>query len=197
MAGTLTSWKGDSPECLGRRTGGFVGGPRCWPGWAKTAGTQGSCGHQLPPHLVLPAYLGQVHPSRAGEGVGRPGWAQQPVWPPLPGPPGIPQGFGSSSLCPDHAFVIITTERRHRAGLFGAPAAVITLQSLISKKPHERVHWSLQWRRKPGDVRPGPPSGHRAGRVAPEHPVLVGGGATAGTRAGLSRGSETCRWLVN
>lgn len=51
----------------------------------------------------------------------------------------IPQGFGSSSLFLNCDFVIIITTRSPRAGLFRAPAAVITLQPLISKKPHEGI----------------------------------------------------------
>lgn len=77
--------------------------------------------------LALPAYLGQVPPGRGSPGSG---WLYQGPegrnsaftsqagvrWLPFPGLLGVPQGFASSLLCLHCAFVIIITERSHRAG---------------------------------------------------------------------------------
>ena len=71
---------------------------------------------------------GQVHGHKVGPPLHR-------LW-------GIPQGLSSSSLFLNCAFVIITAERSHRAGLFRTPAAVMTLQSLIFKKAHEGIRSS-------------------------------------------------------
>lgn len=58
---------------------------------------------------------------------------------PCPRLSSIPKGFSSSALFLNFAFVIIITARSPRAGLLRAPAAVITWQPLISKKPHKGI----------------------------------------------------------
>lgn len=100
-------------------------------GLGKDSKSPGQLWPQLLPALTSPwrclLTWGQVPPARRSPGSG---WLYQGPegrssavtaragvrWLPLPGLLGVPQGFASSLLCLHCAFVIIITERSHRAG---------------------------------------------------------------------------------
>ena len=138
---------------------------------------------------------GRTRDQQEGAACPRPGWGGGEESP-LPWLSGIPEGFSSSSVFLNCAFVITITAQSPRAGSFRAPAAVITLQPLISKKPREGICYS-----RSGRGCPAPPSRTACSRGS-TCPAWAGGGPGAGLLpwprlAWVARGVMLAgRWLT-
>lgn len=140
----MQSRAGQRQLCAGVAFSGFQGAAAGGP-CGTDSGSPGQRGHQLPLPWHCPLTWVRVAPpgtSRKGQCLGAPRQGRgadegvaRGAGGGVGGPgPQVPPRFRFPRLCLHCAFVIIITERGVR-GL--VQAAVITLQTLISKKPHQ------------------------------------------------------------